>query len=47
VERNAKNILTKKPEGRGSILIWNIKKRNGEMCAGFFWLRIGTSGGIL
>jgi len=42
-----KNISTGKPEGRRSILKWNMKNRNGEMCAGFAWLKIGTSGRIM
>jgi hypothetical protein len=41
------HILTAKPKGSGSILKWNMKKGNGEMCAGFFWLKIGTSGRLL
>jgi hypothetical protein len=42
-----KNILTGKSEGKGSILKRSTKKQNGVMCAGFAWLGIETSGGLL
>jgi hypothetical protein len=29
------------------ILKWILKKQNGRMWIGFFWLRMGTSGGQL
>jgi hypothetical protein len=42
-----KNILTGKPERKGSMLKWSTKKQNGETCAEFAWFRIETSGGLL
>jgi hypothetical protein len=30
-----------------TILKWNLSKQMGMVWSGFFWLRIGTGGGIL
>jgi len=56
-KRNTYRILMGKPEGRGplgrprrawwTILIWILKKQNGNAWTGLVWFGTRTNGGLL
>jgi hypothetical protein len=57
--RNAYKILVGEPEGKrplgrprrrwkdNIVLEWILRKQGGKICNELFWLRLGTSGGLL